>query len=362
MSFLGFDEMLNIRVALVVLALTACSKKKDEVGGSPAPTEGTGGAAPAPAPAGGGGVVKIDGSSTVFLISQAVAEEYDKAGKGQAAVAESGTGGGFQKFCRGEIDLTGASRPIKTSEADACKAAGIELIELPIAYDGIAVVVHKNNKFVDKLTVNELKTMWAPEAAGKVSTWKAVRPAFPDKKLVLYGPGTDSGTFDYFTQAVVGKEKSSRGDYTSNEDDNVLVQGVAGDENALGYFGYAYYKENQDKLKIVPIDDEKADNGAGAIAPDPKTVADGTYQPLARPLFIYVSTKSLAKPGVAAFTAFYVEKAKTLAGEVGYIPLPDQAYQLVTGRLTGKKTGTMFAGGSQVGMTIEKLLAAEGGK
>jgi phosphate transport system substrate-binding protein len=359
--------MVNHRIMTTLLlgaavAVAGCSKKKNQDQGTPNPAEGSGASADpggGTKPAGGGGVVKVDGSSTVELISSAVAEEFGKAGKGQAAVGESGTGGGLQKFCRGEVDVANASRPIKSSEADACKAGGIEFIELPVAYDGLAVVVHKDNKFVDHLTVAELKTMWAPEAADKIKTWKQVRASFPDDKLALYGPGTDSGTFDYFTQAVVGKEKASRGDYTSSENDNVLVQGVSGDKGGLGYFGYAYYKENQDKLKIVPIDDGKDDNGKGPIAPDEATVANGTYQPLSRPLFIYVSVPSLAKPSVQAFIQFYLEQAKTLSAEVGYVPLPDKAYELATARFTARKTGSMFAGGSQVGVTIEQLLAAE---
>jgi phosphate transport system substrate-binding protein len=351
--------MLNHRIVTTLLLSAAVSvagcSKKDK--GTPNPTEGSGSAAK---PTGSGGVIKIDGSSTVVPISEAVAEEFDKAGKGQAAVGESGTGGGFQKFCRGEIDIADASRPIKSSEGDACKAAGIDFIELPVAYDGLAVVVHKDNKFIDHLTVAELKKMWEPEASEKITSWKMIRDSFPDQKLTLFGAGTDSGTYDYFTQAIVGKEHSSRGDYTASENDNVLVQGVSGDVNALGFFGLAYYDENKDKLKLVPIEDGNDDNGKGPIAPDPTTVADGTYQPLSRPLFIYVSTKSLARPEVQAFVEFYLAKAKTLVPEVGYIALPDSAYDLTSKRFAAKKTGSMFSGGSQIGMTIEKLLAAEG--
>jgi phosphate transport system substrate-binding protein len=305
-------------------------------------------------------VVKIDGPSTVLPLSQAVGEEFHNAGKGDVVVGQSGTGGGLQKFCRGELDVTGASRPIKTSEADACKAAGIGFIELPVAYDGLAVVVSKKNTWVDHLTVAELKTMWAPESQGKVSKWKQVRPSFPDKELKLFGAGTDSGTFDYFTAAINGKEKASRGDYTSSEDDNVLVQGVAGADGGLAYFGMAYYVENQDSLKIVPIDDGKDENGKGPVAPSEQTVRDGTYQPLSRPLFVYVSTKAIERPVVAAFAAFYVDNAAKLAKEVGYVPLPDKVIELTRGRLTAKKTGSVFAGGSQVGMTLEKLLESEG--
>jgi phosphate transport system substrate-binding protein len=275
-------------------------------------------------------------------------------------VAASGTGGGLKKFCRGELDVAGASRPIKESEAEACKAAGIEFVELPVAYDGLAVVVHPSNDWVDHLTVAELKKMWEPEAAEKLTSWAQVREGWPDRKLVLFGAGADSGTYDYFTQAIVGKEHSSRGDYTSNEDDNVLVTGVAGDPGALGFFGFAYYTENQGKLKVVPIDDGVADNGAGPITPTLETVKDGTYQPLSRPLFLYVSTKSLARASVAAFAEFYLAQVAKLAAEVGYIPLPDRAYELARKRLAERVTGSVFAGkGSQVGVTVEKLLEAE---
>jgi phosphate transport system substrate-binding protein len=343
----------HLGVAVLVVAAAGCSKKKNEEGQAEKPTDpGTGTGTPAPTPS-GGGIVKVDGSSTVYLISEAVAEEFR--GQGNVTIAASGTGGGFKKLCRGEIDVAGASRPIKKEEAEACKAAGIEFIELPVAYDGLAIVVNPKNDWVDKLTVDELKKMWAPEAADKITSWSQVRDGWPDKKLVLFGPGTDSGTYDYFTQAVVGKEHSSRGDYTSSEDDNVLVQGVSGDGGALGFFGYAYYSENKDKLKLVPVD-----GGKGPVSPDPTTVADGTYQPLSRPVFIYVSTKSLEKGSVQRFVQFYLDQAKELAADVGYISLPDQAYELTKKRLADKKSGSMFEGGSQIGMTIEKLLAAEG--
>jgi phosphate transport system substrate-binding protein len=341
---------------LLFTSAAACSKKKDgESKGDDVQktTDGAGGG-----PAKVGGIVKVDGSSTVFPISEAVAEEFRS--KGDATVAASGTGGGFKKFCRGELDVTGASRPIKQSEADECKSAGIEFIELPVAYDGLAVVVNTKNDWVDHLTVAELKKMWEPEAQDKVGNWSQIRDGFPDKKLVLFGAGTDSGTYDYFTQAIVGKEHSSRGDYTSSEDDNTLVQGVAGDANAIGFFGFAYYVENKDKLKIVPIEDGKDDNGKGPIAPSLESVADGTYQPLSRPIFIYVSVKALDKPAVQSFASFYVDQAAKLSGEVGYIPLPAKAYELVKQRLDAKKTGSAFAGGSQIGVTIEKLLESEG--
>jgi phosphate transport system substrate-binding protein len=335
---------------LAVAAFAGCSKRK-------ADGEQSGATRTEPGDKASGGPIKIDGSSTVFLISQAVAEEYQKAGHGTVTVGESGTGGGFKKFCRSEIDVVDASRPIKQAEADDCKKAGVDFIELPIAYDGLAVVVHAKNTWVDHLTVEELKKMWAPES--KMASWKEVREGFPDKKLSLYGAGTDSGTYDYFTQAIVGKEHSSRGDYTASEDDNVLVQGVEGDEGALGFFGFAYYAANKDKMKLIPIDDGNKDDGDGPIAPSVETVTNGTYQPLSRPLFIYVSTNALKRPEVDRFMTYYLANTAKLSAEVGYIPLPAKAIELATARYKARTTGSVFSGGSKVGVTVEKLLAAE---
>ncbi|MFC7442859.1 PstS family phosphate ABC transporter substrate-binding protein [Laceyella putida] len=273
------------------------------------------------------GTIKIDGSSTVFPISQAVAEEFMKANPGvKVTVGESGTGGGFKKWASGEIDVADASRPIKDEEKEAAKPNGIEPIEIPVASDGIAVVVNKENTFVDKLTVDELKKIWEPNS--KVKTWKDVRDSFPAEPIKLYGPGTASGTFDYFTKEIVGEEGKSRTDYTQSEDDNVLVKGVEGDKGGLGYFGYAYYVENKDKLKIVPID-----AGKGAVEPSEKTINDGTYAPLSRPIFIYPSNKSMQKPEVKEFVKFYLETAKDLVKEVGYVPLPDAKYQEGLGKV-----------------------------
>jgi phosphate transport system substrate-binding protein len=344
----------NVLVGVALAgALAGCSKRKE------AATEGAGGGA---ASASGGGSVKLDGSSTVFPISQAVSEEFQKSGGGQVTVASSGTGGGFKKLCRGETDIAGASRPIKPSEVEECQKAGIDWVELPIAYDGIAVVVNPKNTFVDKLTVAELKKMWEPDAAQKITSWSQIREGWPDKKLRLFGAGVDSGTYDYFTLAAVGKERSSRGDFTSSEDDNVLVQGVAMDQDALAFFGFAYYGHNKDKLKIVPIDDEKPDNGAGPIEPTLETVANGTYQPLSRPIFIYVSKKALEREIVSKYVTYYLANARKLAAEEGYIPLPEKAYELVEKRFAARTSGSVFGGeGSKVGVTIEQLLANEGG-
>ncbi len=300
-------------------------------------------------------IIKIDGSSTVYPITEAVAEEYQIATKVKVTVGISGTGGGFKKFCRGETDVQNASRPILKKEMEACKEAGVQFIELPVAYDGLTVVVNKNNDFVKSLSVEELKKMWEPAAQGKVKSWKQINPAFPDTPLKLFGAGSDSGTFDYFTEAIVGKAKSSRGDYTASEDDNVVVQGVASDKGSLGYFGFAYYEENQDKLKAIPI---VAKKGAPAVLPSVETVKNGTYQPLARPIFIYVNASSAAfKPEVKAFIDFYLANAPELVKEVKYIPLPANEYAAVTKHFKSLKPGTGFDGTPEIGVKIEELLA-----
>jgi phosphate transport system substrate-binding protein len=296
--------------------------------------------APAAAPA---APIEIDGSSTVLPISEAVAEDFGKTpGAAPVTVASSGTGGGFKKFCRGEIVVSDASRPISASELDACTQGSIGFIELPIAYDGLAVVVNPKNSWANDMTVAELKKLWAPDAQGKVMKWSQIRAGWPDKNINLYGAGTDSGTFDYFTEAIVGKAKQSRGDYTSSENDNVLVQGVSGDEYALGYMGLAYYEENRGKLKLLGIDDENPANGAGPIQPSFDVVRNGTYRPLSRPLFIYLSTKALARPEVQKFADFYLANVGTLAKEVGYVSLTDAELALVKARFAAKTAGTMF--------------------
>ena len=304
------------------------------------------------------GIIAVDGSSTVYPITEAVAEEFQKQDQGRVTIGVSGTGGGFKKFCKGEIDVSGASRPIKPSEIEQCKASGVEYIELPVAYDGLAVVVHSENDWVDTMTVAELKKLWEPDAQGKVKKWSDVRTGWPAKEIHLFGAGVDSGTYDYFTQAIVGEEHSSRGDFTSSEDDNVLVQGVSTDPLALGFFGFAYYQENADKLKLVGVDDGDESNGAGAIEPTPETVANGTYQPLSRPIFVYVSKKAAERASVKAFVDFYLGSAAALTKEVGYIPLPEQAYKLAEKRFEQRKTGSVFGGqGSKVGVSVEDLLA-----
>jgi phosphate transport system substrate-binding protein len=302
-------------------------------------------------------VIAVDGSSTVYPITEAVAEEFQKTGKGRVTIGVSGTGGGFKKFCKGEIALTGASRPIKPTEVDACKSGGVEYIELPVAYDGIAIVVHPSNDWATTMTVEELSKLWAPAAQGNVMKWSDVREGWPSEEVHLFGPGVDSGTYDYFTKAIVGEEHASRGDFTSSEDDNVLVQGVSTDKHALGFFGFAYYESNKAKLGLVRVDDGNPDNGAGPIAPSVATVGDGTYQPLSRPIFIYVSKKDSERAGVKDFVDFYLSEGAKLTAEVGYIPLPDSAYALVRERFGSKTTGSLFEGGSKVGATVEMMLA-----
>jgi phosphate transport system substrate-binding protein len=304
-------------------------------------------------------VIRVDGSSTVFPISEAVAEEFEAATGSKVTVGISGTGGGFQKFCRAETDISDASRPIRAAEIEACKTGGVEYIELPIAYDGLAIVVNPKNTWATSITTAELKKLWQPEAQGKITRWNQIRSAWPDREIHLFGAGVDSGTFDYFTEAINGKEKASRGDFTSSEDDNVLVQGISSDEAALGFMPLAYVEQNKSALKLVPVDDGKPDNGAGAIAPAADTVRNGTYQPLSRPLFIYVARKAADRPEVVKFVETYFASPE-LVREVGYVELTPQIYDLAKQHFTEKKLGTAFgSGGSQVGMTLEQLLARE---
>ncbi|MBN1945147.1 MAG: PstS family phosphate ABC transporter substrate-binding protein [Bradymonadales bacterium] len=307
-----------------------------------------------------GAIIAIDGSSTVFPITEAVAEEFQKVHEARVTVGVSGTGGGFTKFCGGEIAMIGASRPIRPSEVESCQARGIEYIELPIAYDGIVVVVHPTNDWVDHMTVAELRTLWQPEAQANVRRWSDVRPGWPEREIHLFGPGVDSGTYDYFTKAIVGREHESRGDFTSSEDDNVLVQGVATDPLAAGFFGYAYFAENTSRLKLVAIDDGDDGNGRGPVTPSLQTIADGTYQPLSRPIFLYVNRSEADRPEVGEFVRFYLEEGRALVREVGYIPLPERAYELVLRRFETRTTGSIFGGGgSAIGVTVEEILSRE---
>jgi phosphate transport system substrate-binding protein len=281
-------------VALFVLAVTGCARREQV-----------------------GSTIQINGSSTVFPIAEAVVEEYRaEAPNVRVTVGSSGTGGGFQRFCTREIDICNASREIKTSEKEACEQAGIEYIPLKVAYDGLAVIIHPDNDWAETLTTEQLKELWRP--GSPVKTWSDLNDKWPDEEITLYGPGSDSGTFDYFTEVIVGEEGASRSDYTASEDDNQLVRGITEDPYALGYFGYAYYAENKDALKLVGID-----AGEGPVKPSVETVLQGTYRPLSRPLYIYVRKDSLERPEVRDFVEFYVEVADELAREVGYVPVPD---------------------------------------
>ncbi|MEW5848661.1 MAG: PstS family phosphate ABC transporter substrate-binding protein [Myxococcota bacterium] len=306
--------------------------------------------------------VRADGSSTVFPITEAMAEEFRAQRPDvQVTAAVSGTGGGFKRLCAGEADLVGASRPIKGAELEACAKSGVTFVELPVAYDGLAVVVNPRNTWAQAITVEELRKIWQPESQGRVMTWKDVRADWPDTPLRLFGPGVDSGTYDYFTEAIIHREHASRGDFTSSEDDNILVQGVSRDEGALGFFGYGYYAENQDKLRLLPVDDGNEANGAGAVAPSPETVRNGSYQPLSRPLFVYVSARALERPEVLSFISFYLQQAPKLVGQVGYVPLQERGYQLAQRRLEARTPGSLFGGkGAQVGVTVESLLEKAG--
>ncbi len=307
--------------------------------------------------------VKVDGSSTVFPITEAVAEEFQASKRGavKVTVGISGTGGGFKKFCRGETDVQNASRPIQIGdgktpgEMENCKKANIKYFELPIAFDATAIIVSPENKFLEKVTVAELKKMWEPASEKKIMKWKDVNPAWPDQPMKLYGAGSDSGTFDYFTEAVMGKAKASRGDYSASEDDNVLIKGVSNDKNAIGYVPFAYYEENKAKLKLVAVVSPKN----SPILPSRQTVENGTYSPLSRPVFLYVSETSMKRPEVKEFVEFYLKNAQRLVPEVKYVPLPAEAYTLALDHLIKGKVGTAFKGHSEVGMKIQDLLKKE---
>ncbi len=302
-------------------------------------------------------LILIDGSSTVYPITEAVSEEFLKVNSSATiAIGESGTGGGFAKFSRGETDINNASRAITPKEVEECLANNIQFIELPVAFDGMAVVVHPKNNWVDSITVDELKRIWEPAAQGKITRWNQVRPDWPDREIHLYGAGVSSGTFDYFTEAIVGKKKSSRGDYTASEDDNVLVQGVSQDVLALGYFGLAYYVENKDKLKALAIDDLNDENGRGAILPTFENVSKATYQPLTRPEFIYVSLEACERPAILEFINFYLTKSSGLIKEVGYIPLSDETQKLVLERFNKREVGSLVAGRNIVGVDLGRQL------
>lgn len=319
-----------------------------------APTDGAGGVIDPNL----SGSIRADGSSTVEPITIAARDEFNKMAKNvKISVGESGTSGGFEKFCAGQTDISNASRPIKPEEVEACKKAGVEFIELPVAFDGIAVMVNPANDFVECLTVKELNMIWGADSEGEITNWNQVREGFPDQDLELYGPGGQSGTFDYFNEAINAEDdEESRSDYNASENDNVIVQGIAGDENALGYFGYAYYQANQGKLKLIAVDNEG--NGK-CVKPSPQTIQDASYQPLSRPLFIYVAKKAAARPEVKAFVDFYLSEAftpKIASPQVGYVTLPRPLYEAIDKRFAAGTTGTLFPKGAEVGATLDRYM------
>ena len=299
-----------ISIFVIALIIVACGDKKENKDVASAEAGNLTGA------------IKIDGSSTVFPITEAVAEEFrTEQPKVQVTIGVSGTGGGFNKFSRGETNISNASRPIKDKEKAACAENNINYIELEVAYDGLAVLVHPENNWVDSFTPEELKKIWEPKAQGKIMKWNQIRSEWPNEEIHLFGPGVASGTYDYFTEAIVGKSGSSRGDFTASEDDHVLVQGIAGDKFSLGFFGLAYYSENKEKLTLIGVH-----NGTEVVKPTLETVSNGTYSPLSRPLFIYVNSTSVKSPEVIAFVNYYLDNAGLLAEDVGYIPLPEELY------------------------------------
>ena len=302
------------------------------------------------------GNIKIDGSSTVFPITEAVAEEfgYLTDGNVRVVVGVSGSGGGFKKFCAGETDISNASRPIKQQEVDICEDAGVEYIEIPVALDGVTVMVNPANEFVECISIKQLNTLWDPQAEGNINQWNQIDPTWPSEKIQLYGPGVDSGTFDYFTETVNGESQASRGDFVASEDDNVLVHGISGDKGSLGYFGYAYYLENRDRLKLLGID-----GGEGCVRPTEETINNGTYRPLSRPLFIYLRKDSALKTHIQKFIRYYLSEdgGQKLATEVGYIPFPDKIYGLIQARVDATTTGTLFGGSNPHKGSIEEILS-----
>jgi len=340
---------------LILSTLAGCSKTEPSPAEQqPAPSPAKESAAPPPNP------ILVDGSSTVGLINRAVLDLYASQLVTDIKLDVSGTGGGFKKFCRKQTAINGASRPITLTEEKLCEANGVAFVELPVAFDGVAVVVPRSNEWLRSLTVSQLRKLWEPAAEGTVTSWRAVAPTFPDRPIRLFGPGIDSGTFDFFTQAIVGQEGASRSDYVSSEDDNQLVEKLQAQPDGLAYFGLAYYAKNADKLRVIPIDDELPDNGKGPVEPNRETIADGTYTPLGRPVFLYVSVAESERKEVADFIQFYLRAARLVAPDVGYVALPKRIFELATERFAKKQRGSVFSGEhSSIGLTIADLLEAE---
>lgn len=305
------------------------------------------------------GHIEIDGSSTVYRLSVGAYELFREEQPGvKVTVNYVGTGAGFTRFVEGKLDIADASRPIQQSEIDKAKANGVEYIELPVAFDALTVAVHADNDWCSELSIDDLKKLWEPAAKDKITHWNHLRPEWPAERIELFGAGHDSGTFEYFTEAVTGKKGSIRSDATATEDDNVIVQGIAANKYALGYLPFAYYEPNKDKLRALRID-WKPDDDVGAVEPSAETVRAGTYNPLSRPLFIYINKKSLARPEVRQFAEFYIAHAAELAGLLQYVPLPDEAYRMAAERLARQQTGTGFGGKSEFGLPIEDILKRE---
>ena len=302
--------------------------------------------------------VRIDGSSTVYPITVEMTERFKQAKSPEAldiAVDFSGTGGGFDKFCQGKTDISNASRPITQEEMAECKENGVQYVELPVAFDALTVVVNDENTWAQDITLEELKVLWEPSAESSVTRWSQIRSDWPDEEILLYGPGEDSGTFDYFTEVIIGEDGASRADYVSSEDDDELVQAVQSEPNALGYFGYAYYKEAGDSLKALAIN-----SGSEPIYPSGESIRSNEYQPLSRPLFIYVSVNSLDNnPTVAEFVEFYMANTRTVVADVGYEPLPNEAFGIAMDHLVNRKVGSVFDGKAQHDLSIEALLEKE---
>jgi len=312
-------------------------------------------ATPTPEPA----AVLVDGSSTVLPISKSVLALYASRLVTDIRIEGAGTGAGFQKFCAGKTAINGASRPITATEMKLCNDNNVEYIELPIAFDGVAVVVGKANDFIESMTVDELEKLWEAAAEGNILEWSDLRKGLPETPIKLAGPGLESGTFDFFTTAVIGGEHASRSDYKASEDDQVLVDYVATTPGALAYFGLAYYAKNKDRLRAIAIDDGQVENGKAPVLPSPETVADGSYQPLSRPLFFYVSQKDAERAEVRDFVEFYLRAARLVAPDVGYVALPESSFKLAQERFEKRQTGTIFEGAPIIGLTIEELMTAE---